>query len=367
MRIALTITELHPGGAEKCFVNLALFLRQHGHEVETWQLWAEPPADKDTLVAQLRSAGIQCHSVEINRAIDFPGGVWRLRQGIENYAPDVIQSFLFHANVATSLAGYRIAPIIGGVRVRQPQRWRGRLQKWISYRMEKLVCVSQAVQDHTAKVEGIHDSKLVVIPNGIDLGSLPAPRDDWAKFGVPERTPTILFVGRFDEQKGILEFLERAGGLLGKLPEHHLVLMGSGPQAQEVNRYAANLERVHVAGYQPDAQSWMQSASVVVLPARYEGMPNVIMEAMAGGTAVAAYDVEGIRELLGAGELTDAQIAGKEKFDELNQRIVDLCTSSELRQRCALHNRERIAQNFQLNAQFQKYVELYEAVCNSKD
>lgn len=363
LRIALTITELHPGGAEKCFVHLALDLKQQGHEVAVWQLWPAPPPDKKQLVTLLDKAGIPWHSGKAQSALGFALCVNWLRKELKAFQPDVVQSFLFHANLATSFAARGLSPVIGGVRVRQPERWRWRLQKWASRNMERLVCVSQQVLEHCRDNEGIPAEKLLVIPNGFPMDQTPFPDGDWQAFDVPAKARVILFVGRLHAQKGILEFTKAAEDLLARLPNHHFVLIGSGPQEDEVRRIitqSSHQSRMHLLGFREDALRWISAADILVLPAKYEGMPNVVLEAMACGTAVATFNVDGVSELLGeSGTLHQHQVASAGDYEDLSNKIVALANSSTLRETCGIQNQQRIQNHFDLKKQLAKYRELY--------
>lgn len=373
MRIALTITELHPGGAETCFLNLAMYLQQRGHEVSVWQLWPAPPAGKRGIVDALDQHGINWKSGNAVHAWDFPSSAHWLRGQLRQFAPDVVQAFLFHANVATAyavsgLARYggdqpRPVPFFGGARVKQPQFVRRHLQRWASRRMDQLVCVSRGVAAHCRSVERIPEHKLCVIPNGIDLAQLPQQPAQWPQLGLPPDARVVLFVGRLSDQKGVLELARACPGLLDALPEHHMVWMGEGPLRPQLEQLVRQVDspRLHLVGYQSQAPAWMQAAEMLVLPAKYEGMPNVVLEAMACQRPVVAFAVEGVRELLGTHSLAEPQIARPGDFADLTTKLQRLALDPHLRERCGRENRLRIEADFQLETQLQQYVQLYES------
>jgi glycosyltransferase involved in cell wall biosynthesis len=101
----------------------------------------------------------------------------------------------------------------------------------------------------------------------------------------------------------------------------------------------------------------MRQAEMLVLPAQYEGMPNVCLEAMAEGTPVVAFDVQGIRELLG--EPSDGEVVPVQDRRVWAESIVKIATDTTLRKTISLRNRQKIESDFQLSSQLQKYVELY--------
>lgn len=370
MRIALVITELYPGGAEKCFVNLACYLQSRGHEVGVWQLWPSPPPERRQLTQQLDQHGIAWHSGGARSTWQFIRATRWLRRELIAFEPDVTQAFLFHANVAASLAHRRFPKglsgrLIGGVRVAQPERWRQRLQRWAARRMEKLVCVSQSVAAHCHSIEKIPKDKLLVIPNGLEITAASTDNTvNWSRLGLPSDARVLLFVGRLAEQKGIVEFMSRAAeALLTLLPEHQIVLMGDGEKSVQLRTMARSLpsaSRIHLVGWQPQAIEWMREAELLVLPTRYEGMPNVILEAMSVGKPVVSFAVDGVRELLGDADVSDVQSVEPLDWSAFVDAIVALANDRNLQVRCGQANLTRVAAHFQLSEQLARYETLYE-------
>ncbi len=364
MRIALVITELDPGGAEQCLVHLACFLHARGHQVKVLALGTPPRENRGKLVQRLDEAGVEWICGNATSVWHALRSVQWLRRELASFSPDIVQSMLFHANVTTSAAarnrGYRL---FGGVRVRQPQRIRWWLQRWASRHLERLICVSQDVARHCREIEGIAADKLVVIPNGIELAS-PEPDKQlhWGQLQIPDDARVLLFVGRLDDQKGVEPLVAGADAFLGNLPDHHLVLMGDGPLAGRLAAIRNNLPcraRVHLVPWRPDAMDWMRQCEVLVLPARYEGMPNVILEAMSVAKPVVSFAIDGVRELLGSEEAAQTQIVPPRDFPAFARAIETLATDAQLRDACAQHNRLRIEQAFQLRQQLARYEELY--------
>src|SRR5262249_41667847 len=145
--------------------------------------------------------------------------------------------------------------------------------------------------------------KLVVIPNGVDLSRWQAPNDCAANaLHLAPGRRGIVFVGRLDKQKGLEPFFHELVAIFRSLPEHDLVLIGDGPLRPTLERLATRLRlasRVRFLGWHPDAAPFIAAADILVLPSRWEGMPNVVLEAMAAGKPVVATQAEGTVELLG--------------------------------------------------------------------
>ena len=143
----------------------------------------------------------------------------------------------------------------------------------------------------------------MVIPNGVDLDRFPARQAaDLSALGIPAGRRIVTFVGRLDRQKGTEWLIETAGPWLAKLPDCDLLLVGRArwrAGCEAACRAAGIADRVHFAGWRNDVPEILAASDLLVLPSAWEGMPNVVLEAMAAGRPLVATDVEGVRELLG--------------------------------------------------------------------
>lgn len=374
MRIALTITDLDPGGAEQCLVHLACFLANRGHEIEVLALGSTPrrslgtTPQRDALIEPLDRLSIPWKCGPARRSTSLLATTRWLRVELNRLQPQIIQSMLFHANFVTALANFGHDVLhIGGARVAQTQRLRQLAQRWAVRKMSKLVCVSQSVADHCQQTEGIPSHKLMVIPNGI------ADQREHEPDAVPPalqaclptlQTPFFLFVGRLSEQKGIMALLQQVDSLLDPLPNHHFVLLGDGPlkeNLQSLIQAAQNGSRVHLLGWQPAAQSWMRHAEMLLLPSNFEGMPNVVLEAMQAGIPVVSFDVEGMTELLGQRSIQ--VVSGS--IEQFIERVHHLANDAKLASEVVRENRQRLADNFRLEDQLAKYEKLYEKLLST--
>jgi teichuronic acid biosynthesis glycosyltransferase TuaC len=160
--------------------------------------------------------------------------------------------------------------------------------------------VSQALVEHLANI-GADREKVFFFRNGVDLERFKPEEKKMArqKFGLPDR-PTILSVGNLVELKGHHIAIEA----LHLLPnETCLIVVGSGPERESLERLAARLElshRVRLVGQIPnDELKWLLSAAdALALCSSREGWPNVLLESLACGTPVIATNVGGIPEIV---------------------------------------------------------------------
>lgn len=364
LRVDFVATELAVGGAERCLTAVAVGLKRRGHRIRVFSLGPLPKPPRDGLVAALQEARIPLVSVEASYVALAPLALNRLRRGLARDRADVVQSFLFHANViglaAASLAG--VPTRIAGIRVaeRRPRRlW---LERQVVGRSQMAVCVSQAVADFAMQQLAVTPERLRVIPNAVDVtrfaSAAPTPL---SLHGIPADAEVLLFVGRLDDQKNLPRLAEVAKRVLPKHPHRHLVLVGDGPLRNKWLEWTADLpsDRIHLVGWQADVAGWMAAARLLLLTSDYEGMPNVILEAMAAGLPVVATPVEGVGELLGP-EASGQQVS--RDATQLAAAAVRWLDEPAAAQQQGRRNAQRAAEVFSLDVMIQRYEQLYRSL-----
>jgi glycosyltransferase involved in cell wall biosynthesis len=362
-RIAFVITELEVGGAEKCLANLAVSLDPTRFQPTVIALAKPPP--NDLLVRKLEARNVPVHFLNLLHWRQSWAGLQRLTFFLREQKPKIVQTFLFHANVLGAMAAARanIANVFAGARVAEPRWIRLAIERWALARSAAIICVSDAVADHYER-HGFPREKLKTIPNGIDVDAwrdAPAARLDSFQTA-PERR-IILFVGRLDRQKGVDVLLKAMPAVFAELPDVDLFLVGDGPERSSLTHLASTAKalrgRVHFTGWQDNIAQIMKASQVVVLPSRWEGMPNVVLEAMAAGLPVVASQTHGVRELLGTN--ADEQSCPPGDARELSSKLVAILQDRELRGRLGHANQQRAAEEFSLASMVRRYEELYSA------
>ena len=362
IRVALVITELNVGGAERCLTQLAIGLDRRRFEPLVIVIAPRPVEQQQTLVNLLEAEEVPVRFLNASSKWQLPIGVWRLRKALQAFDPDVIQSFLFHADVLTRLAGGgRRCHSFLGLRVADPTRWRQRYERWVARKATGVVCVSEAVREYARDEAQIPAEKLVVIPNAIDVDIQRAAKPlDLTSIGVGESRRVILCVGRLHPQKGMDWLLKTMPAVFERLPEHDLLIVGTGPDETRLRAQARDLQigdRVHFAGWRDDVPCLMAASSQLVLTSRWEGMPNVVLEAMAAALPIVATNTHGIRELLGADYAEQTVEFGDSQA--LTDRLTSFGRDAALATRIGAENRSRAVDNFSLKGMVTAYESLY--------
>jgi glycosyltransferase involved in cell wall biosynthesis len=365
LRIALCITDLEIGGAEQNLVELATRLDRERFAPAVYCLGPRPVETSSSCVRALEAAGVEVFCLGAWRFHHAPIALWRLRRLLRQQRPDLVQCFLFHANllgrIAARWAG--VPRVVAGLRVAERySRWHLWADRQTSRMVDRYVCVSRAVADFAAAEAGIPAGKLVVIPNGIDVAKYPASSPaDLGSLGVPAGRKAITFVGRLEEQKGLRWLLETAPQWLDRLAGYDLLLVGKGPQQGELEALARQggiSGRVHFAGWRADVPQILAASRLLILPSRWEGMPNVVLQAMASGLPVLATDVEGVRELLGP--QAEAQTVPYGDTPAMVARIAELLENPARAADLGRQNRLRAAEEFSVERMVAAYQSLWE-------
>jgi starch synthase (maltosyl-transferring) len=197
-----------------------------------------------------------------------------------------------------------------------------------------------------------------VIPNGID----PTVFDQAAPLartllGVPPGAHLAVSIGRLDVQKGLADLLDAAEWVIARRPDWHLVLVGDGPErGWLLARLAARpalTERVHWLGRRDDVPALLAAADLLVLSSLWEGMPNVVLEAMAARRPVVATAVEGSEDLVTPGQ-TGWLVPPRDPA-ALGQALLEAALDPVRCRRFGVAGRARVEADFALNRMVMSY------------
>ncbi len=307
MKFALVVTNLAGGGAEKAVIKIAAALRTRGHDVHLILL--------EHLIEHEGSDGAPIHALGARGTAASKGwlGKRRLARQLRNLLRDMeaggrfdlIVSTLPFADEVTALAGVlrhscRIANTLSAeiARLHQtdPGKARRRAQRYRRlYDARMLIAVSAGVHDDLHREFGIDTARIATIPNPFDFAAIRAHASEPAS--LPAQ-PYVIHVGRFAAQKRhdlLLDAWQRL-----QVPHLLVLLTKAESELDRMIQTRGLRDRVVVAGFQSNPYPWMKHARLLVLASDHEGLPNVIIEALALGTPVVSTDCpSGPREILG--------------------------------------------------------------------
>jgi glycosyltransferase involved in cell wall biosynthesis len=312
-RVVLVTNGLTRAGAETQLVRLASALRHRGDEVGLLSImateaFAEEVAALDIPVAHLR----------VRAPLRGPSAIQAGARVLRAWQPDALISFVYQANVLGRLAG-RLAGVPVVISSVRNEHFGGRARELVMRATDRLSTItttnSQLAAAGLVKRGVVPGHRLVVIPNGIDLAPFQQAEAERSvirsELGIPDGQFVWLAVGRLEPQKDYPTLFAALARCPTSAPEHCLLIAGQGRLRSELERTAAELglsHRIRFLGLREDVPQLVAAADGVVLSSRFEGMPNIVMEAMAGARPVVATRVGGTPELVehgGTGLLVD--------------------------------------------------------------
>jgi len=303
VKIVLVISSMGPGGAERVVSRLSRYWAQNGRNIVLLTLSSEPSFYE--LSDQVECVGLDLMSRSENKwrsTFKTVERIWVLRKTLKSLDPDVIISFMDKTNTLVLFATRGLGvPVVVSERIYPGSQEIG--FEWesirrVAYRFaDRLVVITDAMR---REFERRGYKNIEVIPNP----AVPAPVNvsSAAPKGGRCDVKTILAAGRLEHQKGFDLLLESFSTLHKSYPDWQLVIVGEGALRPRLMKLADELGisgRLRLPGVVDNLPDHLACADIFVLSSRFEGFPNVLVEAMAAGTAVVATDcLSGPREII---------------------------------------------------------------------
>src|SRR5262245_14302752 len=363
VRVAYVIGELGKGGAEYQLYELLRGLDRSRFAPTVLALaaggyWAEP----------MRQLGLPVQEFAARGSADV-GRLLRLRAALKALAPHVLHTILWSANSYGRVAsiGLRIPVVITAERnviARAP--WQLAIERGLDRVTDVYLVNSRAMRDGLVGRERLPTGKMHVVHNGIDLERVPSfaldRRATRRALGLDPARRLVAQVGRLEPQKDYPTFLAAAARVATVLPDVDFLVVGDGALRAELETTALGLgiaDRVRFLGLRHDVPGLLAGVDVLALTSRWEGLPNVVIEAMATGAVAVATDVGGCSELIVAGETGLLVPPGQP--DAVAAALLDVLGAPERAAAMALAARRRIEREFTVGAMVAKTARVYEA------
>jgi glycogen(starch) synthase len=229
-----------------------------------------------------------------------------------------------------------------------PQSDIHRAERWMVHLADQVIVCSHYMRGHVADIFGVDESRIAVIPNGIDPGDLvPAPDLGAlrARFAAPHER-LVLLVGRLVYEKGFQVALDALPGVIENVGDLRFLVAGSGTADQELRAQATRLgldAHGEFLGWIGDdaLHSLYRIADLTVVPSLYEPFGLVALEAMASDCPCIVADTGGLREVVPPGERVGLRFNGGDA-EHLGVMIERVLTDVELRDRLVVQAREHV-------------------------
>ncbi len=282
MRVLQAIAGTEHGGAERFFERLVPALLRAGVEQRVLMRRHGPRFDL------LTKGGLaEVHQLPFGNRLDLTTKI-AFRKHVRDFNPDIVFTWMSRASAVAPGSPQGRSRFVRVARL-------GGYYDLKYYRgADYLVADAQGIVDHAA-AEGFPADRAVCLPNFVgDKVGKPISRSE---FFIPEGAPILLALGRLHPNKGFDLLLEA----LAQVPGAYLLLAGSGPGQETLDRLATSLgvkPRLRFLGWRDDAPDLFATADLFIHPARQEPLGNVVIEAWAQGVPVVCTAAQGPQALV---------------------------------------------------------------------
>jgi glycosyltransferase involved in cell wall biosynthesis len=281
-RILHLINSLDNGGCERMLLRTLPHLTGFEHYLLTLK-------QRGSLSARFEEEGLNVRQIE---------NIFKLRSSVNNLSPDLVITYLFHADfvgriLVQPLSKIKVIPFLRTT-YNFPRYWPARLfDQFTSPLVNHYFANSTAVRDYYISKLQVHKSKITVIPNGIDPNIYSRSKSLRSKyrrnFGFGQKDVVFIDVANLHPNKGHKHLLIAFDKLFNRHKNIGLLLVGDGEERQALNSQAEKLQsfpKIRFLGKRDDVPSLLNCSDIYVSPTYFEGMSNALMEAMAAGLPV---------------------------------------------------------------------------------
>ena len=375
MKLLFIITGLSTGGAEMMLYKLLDRINREQFDPFVISLTYE---GESQISQRISDSDIPIYLLNINSKKEILQAIWRLINLVRKIQPDIIQGWMYHANLAAqfaSLLTFQSVPTVWNIRhsvysLKYEKSTTATIIKLLAKMSsfpKNIIYVSHISANQHEKL-GYQDSKSVVIPNGFDTEvftpSINARNGLRRELGLTENAIVIGLIARYHPMKDHDNFLSAATLLLKKFPDIHFVLVGTGVKKENSGIVSLLSDfkltddpHFHFLGERQDISKITAGFDIASLVSAWgEGFPNVVGEAMSCGVPCVVTDVGDSAWIVGeTGKVVPPK--DPEKLAQVWQEMIEL--GQEKRNQLGTLARQRIIENFSLDAIVEQYEELY--------
>lgn len=294
---------------------------------------------------------------------------FRLAHLLRRMRPDLLHLHGSRAGLAGVLAGRLtgVRPIIYTAHAFASKRRLPSGLRWTATQADVLTCrladrvICLTIHDAAAAARnGISISKFIVVPNGIEAARFIVPHDRRTEFGFEPSTPVVGMIARLVPQKDPLTFIRMARHVAEAVPDARFLLVGDGALRLAVEQALRTLGlegRLILTGFRDDVPELLATMDVVVLSSLWEGLPIVVLEAMAAAKPVVATGLPSLNEVIVDGEtgiLVPVQDPAR-----LAAAVVSLIRQPDRRGALGRQGRERVKREFTIEHMVEATINVY--------
>lgn len=354
------------GGPERQLHMHAHIARQAGIEIVigSFSEHAEPPEFLEVIAAD----GLETALFPVTSAYDRTA-ITKVADGLTQGRFDILCTHDYRTHIIGWLAARRAGiKWIGFSRGWTQDTFRVKLytllDKCVIRFADRIVAVSHSQKQRLTRLL-ISPQKIAVVHNAIELERFAGIEAASLKqrFGFPSDAVVVVAGGRFSREKGQKDLVEAAGRAIRKNNRIKVVMFGHGPDFDLIISQIRSLgmqEAIVCPGHERNLLGYLKSADMLVNPSLSEGLPNIILEAMALGVPVVATAVGGVPELI-QHELNGLLVPAQDSI-ALSEAILQMAAAGETRARFRSAALETLARSFTFKGQLDALQDLYRQV-----
>jgi glycosyltransferase involved in cell wall biosynthesis len=243
-------------------------------------------------------------------------------------------------------------------------------EKVASIFADRVVAVSNHIKNDLVTYEHISPDKIDVIYNGIDFPKIDGQisiEDLRNEFGIRKDEKVVGCISRLDDLKGYDLFIDAAALILKEMPDVRFLIVGGGPAEEELKKQVSDRnikDRFTFTGWRLDAWGILQLFDVFLLTSKLEGMPIVLLEAMASRKPIVATSVGGVPEMVDH-DKTGFIVQNRDP-GEVRKYVLAILKDKELKEKLGNHSVETYERKFRAEPMVQAYQHLYESILLKK-
>ncbi|HQR42316.1 MAG TPA: glycosyltransferase [Gemmatales bacterium] len=361
LHLVHVLTSLEYGGVESFAIRLLTRLPADQFRSCIVMTTPEQGQRYDAFVSQVQLPVIQCHYVHKQR-MQFTRD---LSKQFKSLKPDVVMSYAFGNHAMVAVASWLAGVPRNYVRVAGDPN-RQYTKSWRLTQMARPFCTGEiAVSQCTA--QALHErmslplERIHTIVNGCEVEDIFARAETERRKRTPSERLRLLMVSRMDDAKDHTTLLQAMARLQAQGMQLDLTLAGEGPERSNYQNIVQQLgiaEHVHFLGNCTTVDEEMGKADVLVHSTRTEGMPNVLLEAMAARLPIIASDIPPCREVLDQGRA--GLLFERENVESLVAAIQQLAQDVALRQQYVTAGAERVMSQYHVDRMARQYQHLFQ-------
>ena len=355
--------DLAIGGLQQVVVNLCKFINKDKFEVSVLCLRTLGP-----FVDEVRQMGIKVHFLSQPQNSTDYSSFLKVARVLRKEEIDIIHTHntqpFVDGTLGALLSGRRITIVHTDHARDFPDKRRYMFAEWfMSHFAYKVVGVSEHTCQNLIKYEKMSPKKVLTILNGIDGSKFDIQIDKEKKkkaLGLTGYDPIIGLGVRLTEQKGITYLLKAMPIVIKEFPKVALIIAGRGHLEDELRKEAQTLgieNRVYFVGPRLDIPELLKLFDLYVLPSLWEGLPMVLLEAMAAGCPIVATDVGGVSTAIKNG--VNGSLVSPADPASLGLEIIRLLGNRNIRSKYVINGLKIFRKEFSAKTMSKKYEHLY--------